>query len=59
MKKSMAGLIGIVVLGGMMGASAGQGDVRGGESSGFLRDYSSLQEMKDAEGKTYPNLGKP
>ncbi len=52
MKKSIMGLMmGMVVLGGIAGPCVGQGNVSAAGESGFLRDYSSLQEATDAEGK--------
>ena len=50
MKKPMAGKLGVVLLAVILGACATGTDVT--EGSGFLRDYSSLRETKDAQGKT-------
>ena len=50
MKKSIARKLGVVLLAVILGACAIGADVT--EGSGFLRDYSSLQENKDAGGKT-------
>ena len=50
MKKSIAGKVGVVLLAVILGACATGTNVT--EGSGFLRDYSSLQETKDAQGKT-------
>ena len=50
MKKSIAGQLSAVLLATVLGACATGGDVP--EGSGFLRDYSSLQETKNADGKT-------
>ena len=53
MTKSIVGKLGVVLLGAMLGGCASKGDVSGdSDGSGFLRDYSSLQETKDTEGKT-------
>lgn len=49
MKESIAGKAGVVFLALILGACATGPEVEG---SGFLRDYSSLQESKDAQGKT-------
>jgi hypothetical protein len=54
MKISIAGRVGIVLLGAMLGACASKPDVTPyvqTEDSGFLRDYSSLQWSKGAQGQ--------
>jgi Protein of unknown function (DUF3313) len=51
-KKSIAGKMGVVLLAVILGACATGTDVKQTEGSGFLRDYSSLLETKDAQGKT-------
>ena len=50
MNKSIASRAGVVLLAMILGACATKTDVA--EGSGFLRDYSNLQETKDAQGKT-------
>ena len=52
MKKWIMGLMGIVVLGGMTEPCVGQDSFSATAESGFLRDYSSLQQTTDAEGRT-------
>ena len=51
MKKWIMGLMGMVVLGGITGPCVGQGSVSAAGESGFLRDYSSLQQTTDTEGR--------
>ena len=50
MTKSIASRAGVALFAMILGACATKTDVA--ESSGFLRDYSNLQETKDAQGKT-------
>ena len=52
MNKSFANRACVVLLAGVLGACATGSDVKQSEGSGFLRDYSDLQETKDALGKT-------
>ena len=52
MKKSITGKLAIVLLAVILGACATGGDIKQTEDSGFLRDYSVLQEAKDTQGKT-------
>ncbi len=53
MKRSIAGRLGIVATVALLGACASQGDVtQSKEGSGFLKDYSSLRETSNAQGKT-------
>ena len=52
MKKSITGKLAIVLLAVILGACATGGDIKQTEDSGFLRDYSVMQEAKDAQGKT-------
>jgi Protein of unknown function (DUF3313) len=50
MKKSIARKLSVALLTAFLGACAAGPDVTQG--SGFLRDYSDLQETQDAQGKT-------
>jgi len=50
MKQSIADKVSVIILAMILGACASSNNVP--ESSGFLRDYSSLAETKNAEGRT-------
>lgn len=52
MIKAMAGKLGIVVIGAMLGMGSSANALAEDKDSGFLRDYSRLHEIKDSAGKT-------
>jgi len=52
MMKAMAGQLGIIVMGVMLGAGLHANAMAQDQDSGFLRDYARLQEIKDSAGKT-------
>jgi Protein of unknown function (DUF3313) len=52
MNRSLAKRACVILLAAALGACATGSDVKQSEGSGFLRDYSSLQETKDTLGKT-------
>lgn len=52
MRKSMTGKGSVVLLTVILGACASGSGVKPTEDSGFLTDYSNLQDQKDAQGKT-------
>ena len=60
MTKSIAVQIGIVLLGTLLGGCASKGDVSGdSDGSGFLRDYSTLQETRDTDGRSFRTWASP
>ena len=52
MNRWIVGLLAVVILGGITEPCVGQDSASATGDSGFLRDYSSLQETTDAEGRT-------
>ena len=52
MKKPITGKVAIALIAVILGACATGGDIKQTEGSGFPRDYSVLQEAKDAQGNT-------
>jgi hypothetical protein len=53
MKKAVAGKLGIIVIGAILGAGpVANAIAQDQKDSGFLRDYSRLQETQDSAGKT-------
>lgn len=52
MKNSIAGRMGVVVLGAILGAGTPANALAQQGNSGFLRDYDSLKESKDTAGRT-------
>ena len=57
MNKWIVGLMGMVILGGITEPCIGQVSVSATGESGFLRDYSSLQETKDSGGQAISGPG--
>jgi hypothetical protein len=52
MIKAMRGKLGIIVIGAILGAGPYANAVAQDQDSGFLRDYSRMQESTDSAGKT-------
>lgn len=52
MVKTMTGKLGMAVLGAMLGAGPFVNAIAQDQDSGFLRDYSRLQDNQDSAGKT-------
>ena len=52
MLRSIAGTLGTVVLGALLGAGAPTGALAQEQDSGFLRDYTRLEETQESDGTT-------
>jgi hypothetical protein len=52
MMKSIAGKLGVFALGALLGSGVATSAIAQNQDSGFLKDYSRLQETQDSAGKT-------